>query len=104
MIIKMFETKGKEVFLNSLTAIKDLRAKAQIIKRIERLRSGNRGDYKNIELNLYELRITTGKGWRVYYIEQDNEIIILMLTGNKSNQKKDIEKVKGLIDEYINRV
>jgi len=86
-------------FDESLNQIKDKQAKARILTRLRRLELGNRGDFKNIEANLYELRIDVGKGWRVYYQQQGNELVLLYLTGNKASQAKDIEKVKGWINE-----
>ncbi|WP_029407693.1 type II toxin-antitoxin system RelE/ParE family toxin [Thiomicrorhabdus sp. Milos-T2] len=86
-------------FDESLNQIKDKQAKARILTRLRRLELGNRGDFKNIEANLYELRIDVGKGWRVYYQQQGNELVLLYLTGTKASQTKDIEKVKGWINE-----
>lgn len=83
----------------SLNQIKDKQAKARILTRLRRLELGNRGDFKNIEANLYELRIDVGKSWRVYYQQQGNELVLLYLAGNKASQAKDIAKVKGWINE-----
>ncbi|WP_040724806.1 type II toxin-antitoxin system RelE/ParE family toxin [Thiomicrorhabdus sp. Kp2] len=86
-------------FDDSFRRVKDPQAKAKILTRLRRLELGNRGDFKNIEGNLYELRIDVGKGWRVYYQQQAHDVVLLYLTGNKSTQAKDIEKVKGWINE-----
>ncbi|MEA1989910.1 MAG: type II toxin-antitoxin system RelE/ParE family toxin [Pseudomonadota bacterium] len=86
-------------FDESLNQIKDKQAKSRILTRLRRFELGNRGDFKNIEANLYELRIDVGKGWRVYYQQQGSELVLLYLTGNKASQTKDIEKVKGWINE-----
>ncbi|AHF01701.1 addiction module killer protein [Thiomicrospira aerophila AL3] len=63
--------------------------------RLRRLEQGNRGDFKNIEGQLYELRIDVGQGWRVYYKQAHSELVLLMIAGLKPHQSKDIEKVKG---------
>ena len=86
-------------FDESFNQIKDAQAKARILTRLRRLQLGNRGDFKHIENNLYELRIDVGKGWRVYYQQQGSELVLLYLAGSKATQSKDIAKVKGWIHE-----
>jgi len=86
-------------FDESLNKIKDGQAKARILARLRRFQLGNRGDFKHIEHNLYELRIDVGKGWRVYYQQQGSELVLLYLAGSKATQSKDIAKVKGWIHE-----
>ena len=49
-----------------------------------------------------ELRITTGPGYRVYYTQQGDKIIVLLVGGDKSSQSKDIEKAKEMAKEYHN--
>jgi len=99
MKIRKFWLGGFCPFDDSFQQVKDAQAKAKILTRLRRLQLGNRGDFKNIEGNLYELRIDVGKGWRVYYQQQANDLVLLYLTGNKSTQSKDIKKVKGWINE-----
>ena len=86
-------------FDDSFRKIKDKQAKARILTRLRRLELGNRGDFKHIEGSLYELRIDIGKGWRVYYQHRGADLVLLYLTGNKTTQKQDIEKVKRWINE-----
>lgn len=97
MKLQKFWLDGVCPFDRSLNQIKDKQARARILTRLRRLELGNRGDFKNIEDNLYELRIDVGKGWRVYYQQIDNDLVLLYLNGNKATQAKDIEKVKGWI-------
>ena len=74
-----------------------LRAKAKILLRIQRLETaGHYGDCKALGDGLMELRIHEGKGYRVYFKEEGNTIVILLLGGNKSTQQKDIEKARAL--------
>lgn len=80
--------------------IKDSRAAAKINTRILRLAAGNAGDHKQLAENLWELRIDTGKGWRVYYSQQGEQIILLLLVGNKPQQIKDITQVKEWLHEF----
>jgi putative addiction module killer protein len=64
------------------------------------LKEGNFGDHKSVEDGVSELRITIGAGYRVYYTKNGEEIIILLVGGDKSTQSKDIEKAKKLAKEY----
>ncbi len=63
-----------------------------IRKRINRLSEGNYGDYKSISNGILELRFK--QGFRIYFTEVNNTIILLFCGGNKSSQKKDIERAK----------
>ena len=87
------------IFNKWLSKLKDIKGKVSIIRRIERMKKGNFGDYKGLGDEVSELRITVGAGYRVYYTVKDDEIIILLLGGDKSSQNKDIKKAKELAKE-----
>lgn len=90
---------GKEPVKEWLLALdKSLRVK--VIRRIERIYDDNFGDFKQPESNLYELRFTFGKGYRIYYTIQNNLIVLLLNAGDKSRQSKDIELAKIYL-QYI---
>ncbi|MGW9066748.1 type II toxin-antitoxin system RelE/ParE family toxin [Achromobacter animicus] len=77
--------------------LKDLRARAKIQARIQRLRAGNPGDHRNLEKGVSELRIDIGPGYRVYYTQrQDGTLVILLAGGNKSTQQADIARAYRL--------
>ncbi|KGQ37662.1 MULTISPECIES: type II toxin-antitoxin system RelE/ParE family toxin [Gallibacterium] len=92
----MIQIKSTEAFDKWLDNLKDLRARAKIQVRIKRLQLGNFGDVKPIGEGLSELRITEGKGYRLYLKNQNGVIVILLCGGDKSTQKADIEKAKSL--------
>ena len=69
---------------------------------MERIRKGNFGDYKSLGDNVAELCITKGPGYRVYYTIKEDEIIILLVGGDKSSQQKDIQTAKSMAKEYDN--
>ena len=77
----------------------DLKTKSRIGLRLIRLEYGHYGDYKSLGNKLYELRIFFGKGYRVYFTEKDNKIIVLLCGGNKDSQEKDIKLAKSLLNE-----
>lgn len=79
--------------------LRDKRAKARIDVRIRRLSLGNPGDVEPVGEGVSELRIDYGPGYRVYYISQGDELIVLLAGGDKSNQSSDIKKAKSLAAE-----
>jgi putative addiction module killer protein len=80
-----------------LKKVRDLRAKAKILFRIQKIeRDGYFGDYKPVGDGILELKIDYAKGYRIYYTEKKGKIILLLIGGEKSTQQKDIEKAKKL--------
>lgn len=70
----------------------------RVLARLARLEENNYGDYKKLDDEIYELRFKFGSGYRIYFTEIDNVIILLLNAGDKSTQSKDIKKAK----EYLN--
>ncbi|MGF1636945.1 MAG: type II toxin-antitoxin system RelE/ParE family toxin [Cyclobacteriaceae bacterium] len=80
-----------------LRKLKDLRAKAKILFRIQKLENDEHfGDCKPVGEGIHELRINYAKGYIIYFKEKDGKIIILLVAGEKSTQQKDIEKAKEI--------
>ena len=77
--------------------IKDKSVKIKILARLARVENGNFGDYKNISQNLFELRFYFGPGYRIYYTIENDIVVLLLVGGDKSNQKKDIKKALTLL-------
>ena len=71
----------------------------RLLARFERVQNGNFGDFKPITKNLFELRFFFGNGIRIYYTVKHNKIVLLLVGGDKSSQRKDIEKAKQLLDD-----
>jgi putative addiction module killer protein len=78
--------------------LRDLRTRAKVQPRIERLIGGNSCDVKPIGARVSELRINYGPGYRVYYLQRGSALIILLAGGNKSSQVKDIDEALLLAD------
>lgn len=77
--------------------LKDIRAKSKILFRIQKLETDEHfGDCKAIGDGIREMRINYAKGYRVYFKEKDNSIVILLIGGDKSTQQNDIEKAKKI--------
>jgi putative addiction module killer protein len=92
----MHELRQTEVFRDWLTNLGDLRAKARIQARIDRLALGDPGDTKLIGDGIRELRIDCGPGYRVYYVRRGRVLVILLCGGDKSSQGKDIKRARLL--------
>ena len=81
-----------------LKKLKDLKAKAIILFRIQRIENDEHfGDYKPVGNGILELKIDYAKGYRVYFKESNWKIIILLIGGDKSTQQRDIEKAKEIL-------
>lgn len=98
----MIEIHQTSSFSKWFKALKDSRAKAKISVRLRRLALGNPGDVKPVGNGISELRITEGKGYRVYYVSKGDVLIILLCGGNKSSQANDIKTAKTLAKELEN--
>ena len=79
--------------------LKDQRAKAKILFRLQKLENEEYfGDCKPVGNGISELKINYAKGYRIYFKETDGKIIILLIGGDKSTQQKDIENAKEIWD------
>ena len=78
--------------------LRDDRARAKINLRIERLAEGNAGDVRPVGGGVSELRINYGPGYRVYYVQRGELLIVLLCGGDKNSQERDIAKAKELAD------
>ena len=83
-----------------LRKLKDRRAAARILVRIDRLVAGNPGDVRPIGSGISELRIDHGPGYRVYYLQEDRRLILLLCGGDKSSQQSDIEDAKRIAIDW----
>lgn len=98
--ILIFEDKrGRKPFTEWLDSL-DIVIRARIENRILRLHQGNYGDYKALQKGVNELRLHFGAGYRVYYAEDGNTLVILLSGGDKGTQTKDIKKAIGYWKEY----
>jgi putative addiction module killer protein len=87
----MIEVSKTEIFAKWIDGLQDIRARARILARIERLASGNPGDSKPVGEGVSEMRIDYGPGYRVYYKQQGKKVVILLAGGDKRTQPKDID-------------
>lgn len=86
-------------FKKWLSKLKDETGKTKIIDRIMRLKQNNKGDYRIIDKDIYELRIHFDPGYRIYCTDWNNEIILLLIAGDKSSQSINIKKAQNIIKQ-----
>lgn len=79
---------------NWLDNLKDRVAQASIYVRIARAEAGNFGDHKSVGNGVMEMRIPIGPGYRLYYALDGQDVILLLVGGNKSTQSKDVQRAK----------
>jgi len=94
---------GKCPFRNWLRSLKDVKARARIRARINRIRLGNFGDCKSVGSGVSEFRIDYGPGYRVYFGRVGEKIVLLLCGGTKRNQEKDINLAKEYWYDYKKR-
>lgn len=94
----MIDVRETVDFTNWLAALSDLRARLQIVRRIDRIAAGNFGDAKSVGGAVKELRIDYGPGYRVYYTQRGDTVVILLCGGDKRTQSKDIRRAKEIAE------
>lgn len=85
---------GKAPYTDWINSIKDPINRARIRRRIDRLEQDHYGDFKALGDGIMELRLHFGPGYRIYFAEYDDVIVILLCGGDKSSQKKDVKIAK----------
>lgn len=93
----MMEIRKTEAYAKWFDGLSDLRARARILVRIERLAAGNPGDVKSVGGGVSEMRIDYGPGYRVYYKKHGREVVILLAGGDKRSQANDIQAALQLV-------
>ena len=87
----MLQIRKTEIFAKWLDGLHDVRARARVQVRVERLAAGNAGDVEPVGEGVSELRIDYGPGYRVYFKKHGREVVILLAGGDKRTQSADIK-------------
>lgn len=90
------QTPEFQVWLDGLT---DRRAQARITARLRQVEFGNLGDWKSVGDKVSELRVDVGPGYRLYFTHRRNVIIVMLAGGDKSSQKRDINRAQRIAGE-----
>lgn len=89
-----------KAFTDWINGLKDNVARTRIALRVDRLEEGNPGDSRSVGSGIVEMKINFGPGYRVYYTQRGDTLILLLCGGDKSTQSKDIARAKLLLAQY----
>ena len=92
----MFSIRPLPEFTVWIDELKDQMVRGVLVARIKRLELGLMGDVQPVGDGVSELRIHLGAGWRLYFTQRGTQIIVLLVSGSKRTQKKDIKRAKAL--------
>jgi putative addiction module killer protein len=90
-------------FEHWLETLRDRQARARIKKRLDRVELGNLGDFKSVGEGVLEFRVDYGPGYRIYFSQVENLIILLLCGGDKSTQSQDISRAKQYWTDFQER-
>jgi putative addiction module killer protein len=103
-ILRYLTETGKDVFGQWLLRLKDSKARARIVARLDRLAVDNFGDCKFLREGVWELRIDWGSGYRVYFAKAQRGTVLLLGGGDKKKQTHDIERAIQNWKDYQRRI
>jgi putative addiction module killer protein len=89
-----------KAYIDWFNRLKDVTARTRITSRVDRLEEGNPGDARSVGSGIVELKINAGPGYRVYYTQRGDTLILLLCGGDKSTQSRDIARAKLLLAQY----
>ena len=99
-IILYEDATGKVPYSEWLVGIRQRSTRHRIIDRMARVKHGNYGDFKSLKDGVFELRFNFGPGYRVYFGEDGDTIVVLLCGGTKARQVKDVKTAKAYWKEY----
>lgn len=94
----MYTIKKMPEFDNWLNGLRDRSTQIRLLRRLEKAQRGLLGDVSSVGDGVYEMREFFGPGWRMYYLQHGEALIIMLGGGDKSSQSKDIELAKSLAE------
>jgi putative addiction module killer protein len=98
--LAIYETEKGDLPFNDWLDDLDKVIAVRILARLERVKQGNYGDYKSVGEGVFELRYFFGAGYRVYFAEEGDIVVLLLCGGDKSSQVKDIDKAQEYWKSY----
>lgn len=97
------DAKGEKPFRKWFLSLRDRTAIQRIAARLDRIEAGNLGVIKPVGNGVFEIKIDYGPGYRVYYSVAGNQIILLLIGGDKSTQGQDIATAQAYWKEHQER-
>lgn len=94
---------GHRPFQDWLSALKDRVARTAILRRVDRLPAGDFGEYRYLSDGVSELKLALGPGYRDYFAEDGNSVVLLLCAGTKRGQRQDIARAIQYWKDYLSR-
>ena len=94
--IVMVEIRQTEVYARWFRRLRDREARVRIDSRIRRLSLGSPGDVRPVGEGVSEIRIDYGPGYRVYFVQLGQSLVVLLAGGDKDSQERDIRRALEL--------
>ncbi|WP_405198022.1 type II toxin-antitoxin system RelE/ParE family toxin [Brachymonas sp. G13] len=95
----MYTVLETEAFASWVDSIRDMSTRIRLRRRVNRAKNGNLGDVKPVGDGVWEMREFFGPGWRMYYTQRGNVLIIMLGGGDKSSQALDIAAAQAMARE-----
>ena len=102
-ILHYLTAEGRDLFQDWLDGLRDMRACIAILRRVDRVTRGNFGDHRFCREGVWELRIDVGVGYRVYYAQAGQTVVLLLCGGKKRTQDADIARAVACWQDYQRR-
>ncbi len=96
----MFTLVETDHFVQWLTGLRDLRTRMRLVARLRKASLGNLGDVKSVGGGVWEMRECFGPGWRMYYVQRGDCLIVMLGGGDKSSQTGDIATARAMAKEF----
>jgi putative addiction module killer protein len=96
-----YEVRVTETFSDWLNDLRDQQAVGRMVGQFRKIGDGNFGNAKSVGDGVHELRMKFGPGYRVYFINRNNRLILLLCGGNKSSQSRDIAMAKSMAKDDL---
>ena len=96
----MIEVIQSSTFRRWVRRLRDRRAIARINARVRNVSIGNMGDTTSVGDGIFEMRIHYGPGYRLYFLREGRNVIVLLCGGDKDSQSQDIERARRLAREW----
>ncbi len=95
---------GVDVIQSWLSGLRDKQVRWTILRRLDRIKGDNLGHVRPLRKGVWELKIDIGPGYRVYYAQAGQTIILLLCGGDKGTQDADIHRAVGFWEDYQQRI
>jgi putative addiction module killer protein len=99
-LVSYVDSSGVCPFEDWLLSLRDIKDRAVIRTRLARVRLGNFGNCEPVGSGVMELKVYFGPGYRVYFANENQQLVVLLCGGDKSSQNRDIEKAKSFLEDW----